>query len=51
MFENDTGSVLLRCVFRDASFLLAKIIGIIGRQKQRAKNWHDRSKFEQNMHK
>ena len=26
-----------------------KIIGIIGRQKQIAKCWHNRSKFEQNI--
>ena len=28
---------------------VGKIIVIIGRQKQRAKCWHNRSKFEQNM--
>ena len=31
---------------RNASVLPAKIIGIIGRLKQRAKYWHNRSKFE-----
>ena len=36
----------LDVLIKDALTLLA---GIIGRQKQRAKCWHTRSKFEQNM--